>query len=512
MNMKRTIGCAVCALWALVAMAEVSLVPYPWRVAEKAGVFNLGKRTFIFADDSEGAKPAARLLRDYCREELGVRLRDPHALPDKGNRIAFYGDASLPFEGYTLRMYPDLIEARASSAEGFFYAVQTLKQLMTCRKVPLADIDDAPAMAWRGLHLDECRHFFGKEAVMRFIDRMAACKMNRLHWHLTDDQGWRIEVPGYPLLTQVGALRPSSPRRGDRSAQDGRPYGPFYYTLSDLREVVDYARTRHVTVVPEVEMPGHGYAAIAAYPWLCCRPDSLPYRHPRVTWGIEDDVFCIGSDSTLRFLERVLDTVCGVFDSPVVHIGGDEAPSVRWSRCPRCRARMEAEGLSEPRQLQYWLVNHMARYLAAKGRRLMGWSEIYNDSLPASAMLMSWQDLQLGARAAATGHDVVMTPTAYCYLDYNPLREADTLEYFDASLTLGQVYSLDPFRYVSDGEARGHIVGVQGNNWSEYTWTPAELERKVYPRALAIAEIGWTGAGRRTLSDFLERVARVSEP
>ena len=502
--MKKLLCIFVGLLTTLALLAEVNLLPMPQKVTEKSGEFCFTRKTWLYPDDTPGAKATVLRLQKYWHQKFGKKNPANTFLPEKGNYIAFYGDSRLAEGAYTIKMYPDRIEVRASSEEGFRYAEQTLKQLIVGKHTPMMDIEDWPVMSWRGLHFDDCRHFFGKQAVTGFIDRMAYYKMNVLHWHLTDDQAWRIEIKGFPELTTVGAVRPSSPKRGNRDEQDGVPYGPYYYTQDDIREVVRYAHDKGVKVVPEFELPGHGYAAIAAYPYLACNPNGLPYRHPRLTWGIEEDVFCIGNDSTLSFIYAVLNQICDLFDSDVIHIGGDEAPRNRWRQCAKCQARKAAEGLDDEDALQYWLVNRVAEYVAAKGKRIIGWSEIYNESLPASAMLMSWQDVSLGTRAAASGHDVVMCPYTHCYLDYSQQIEDDTLEYFCNVLPLSKVYAFDPFAEAGNAE-KSHIIGIQGNNWSEYTWSPAELMFKAFPRAAALAEIGWSNPKSRDLQDFIRR-------
>ena len=340
-------------------------------------------------------------------------------------------DAALPPEGYRLDVRPDGVRISSSAPAGAFYARQTLAQLAEGASIPCCTITDGPAYPWRGFLLDEGRHFFGKETVRDVLDLMAAHKLNVFHWHLTEDQGWRIDVPGLPELVRHGSVRPESPKHGAKlrkladyqyrsEALNGVPYGPFFYSEADLREIVAYAQARHIKVVPEIDLPGHALAILAAYPELACFPENIKTRMAWPDWGIFADVLCVGNDKTLEFLFRVLDFVCEVFPSDVIHIGGDECPFVNWAKCPKCQARMKREGLKEPKDLQAWITTKVAAHLAAKGRRVMGWDEILAGDIPVSAIGQSWRtsgengagtDFVAGAAGVAKGHDMVMTPT-----------------------------------------------------------------------------------------------------
>ncbi|MBR4938631.1 MAG: beta-N-acetylhexosaminidase, partial [Kiritimatiellae bacterium] len=383
---------AAAALFAAAAFAELAVIPKPAEMRETGGVY-------------------------------------------KGEKITVSRDAALPAEGYRLKVSENGIEIVSSGDAGEFYARQTLKQLMvnydkredeesvyTC-----AEIADAPKYRWRGLMLDDARHFFGKETVKAFIDRLVEHKFNIFHWHLVDDQGWRLEIKSHPELVEYGAVRPCSVKYGTHpSWPDGKlhfelnnePYGPFYYTQDDIREILAYAKERHVTVVPEIELPGHVRAMLAAHPEYSCKGDKLP-RVPRVYWSIEDDVLCAGNDGGIRLLEEIFDEVCELFpDSPVIHIGGDECPKKRWKECPKCQARMRELGLKDEGGLQAWLTTRFARYLEAKGRRVLGWDEILSGDVPASTIGMSWRTARHGrgvmtaGEAARRGHDVVCTPNS----------------------------------------------------------------------------------------------------
>jgi len=489
--MKKAMAMAAVCAAAITSTAAVDLIPRPRKVVEGEGTFE-------------------------CRGDVCLQAKCET-------------DASIPKEGYRLSVSRDGVKVVSSDAAGRFYALETLKQLAAKDdkdgvKVPCVEIEDSPRYSWRGFHLDDCRHFFGKETVKRTLDLMAKYKLNRFHWHLTEDQGWRVDVPGYPELVKYGATRSASVRHGvkaytgtkeDAAKLNGVKYGPYFYTEADLREIVAYAAERHIQVVPEIELPGHVYAALAAYPEFACYPENLASREPRLVWGIEPDVLCIGNDKAIKFMEDVLDWVCKVFPGDVVHIGGDECPQVRWKTCPKCQARIKKEGLGDHEGLQPWITRHFVKFLADRGKRTIGWDEYLLGDIPKSAMGMSWREsrtgagheLVSGAAAATRGHDVVMTPCSYCYLDYRQGLEDDPFLYIGGKVTLERCYSFDPCAGVPE-DARAHILGGQGNNWSEYTWNEYDLEWKAWPRMLALAEVFWLGEDKPGYADFLRR-ARV---
>ena len=443
--------------------------------------------------------------------------------------VVYTTDASIPAEGYALSVTPDGIKVASADKSGAFYAGETLKQLAIKEgkdkvKYPCVEIKDAPRYPWRGLHFDDCRHFFGKEEVLKTLDLMAQHKMNRFHWHLTEDQGWRLDIPGYPELVKYGAVRSSSPKHmvwahcdwkdADlAAASNGQVYGPFYYTEADIKEVLAYAAERHIQVVPEIELPGHFQAVLAAYPEFACFPD-LSNRDPLCVWGISKNVMCVGNDKAIKFLEDVLDYVCKLFPGDVIHIGGDECPQIKWKTCPKCQARIKKEGLGDEHGLQPWITKHFVKFLEARGKRALGWDEYLLGDVPTSAMGMNWRehsgeaaghDLINGVAAAIKGHDIVMTPCSYCYLDYGQGLQDDPFQYIGGNVPLKRCYSFDPCAGVPE-EAKKHIVGGQGNNWSEYTWNEFDLEWKIWPRACALAEVFWTGEKRPGFDDFLRRM------
>ena len=447
--------------------------------------------------------------------------------------IAHAADTSVPAEGYVLTVTPGGMSSRSSDDAGRFYARQTLIQLAERDgegwRYPCVEISDHPAYRWRGLLLDESRHFFGKEAVRRVLDLMARYKLNVFHWHLTDDQGWRLDVPAYPLLAKCGSMRKRSPEHGSAFHDDKKThesgsdrltterYGPFFYTADDVREILDYAKARHITVVPEIEMPGHALAALGAYPELACFPDRIEAGAAASDWGTFRDVFCLGNDATLRFLDDVLDYVCELFPSQVVHIGGDECLYDNWEECPKCRARMKAAGLKKASELQPWLTRRMAERLAKRGRRVMGWDEILNGDVPKSAIGQSWrtsrengtgtEDIVSGAAGVARGHDMVMSPHSLTYYSYRQgLREDPFLRGWGPDLPLELAYSFDPADGVPD-PLRKHVLGGQCCLWGEYIWNFHDLAWRMWPRGFAIAEVLWTAPAKRDFAEFERRAA-----
>ena len=431
---------------------------------------------------------------------------------------------SIPPEGYALSVTKDGVTIRSFDAAGAFYAKVTLAQLKSPGKktLPCVEIKDAPQYKWRGLLIDDCRHFFGKEKVKRVIDVMSQHKMNRLHWHLTDDQGWRLDIPGYPELARHASVRAASAKHGTRPhvnmknyshLLNGEKYGPFFYTEADIKEILAYAAKRHVVIVPEIELPGHVYAALSAYPELACFPERLKGKGPLCAWGIEKDVLCIGNDKAVKFMEDVLDYVCKLFPGDVVHIGGDECPQDRWKTCPKCQARMKKEGITDVHGLQPWITRHFVKFLAARGRRPIGWDEYLLGDVPKSAIGMSWRVGGGGAghtfltplECVTRGHDLVMTPRTHCYIDYGQGLKDDPFQYIGGKVTLEKSYAFNPCEGIPP-ELREHILGGQGNNWSEYTWNEYDLDWKMWPRSCALAEAVWTGDKKPAFADFLRRM------
>lgn len=407
-------------------------------------------------------------------------------------------------EGYQLRITPRAIHIEATTMTGVFYALQTLRQLEAQGSVACCEIKDAPQYPYRGLMLDCSRHFWTKEFILKQLDAMAYLKMNRLHLHLTDDAGWRMEIKQYPALTEktawrVGANWAEWREQGQRYAhQDDKGASGGYYTQQDLREIVAYAAARHITVVPEIEMPGHSAEVLYAYPELQCAQAQA-----------RNSDLCVGNEQTFVFLENVLREVMNIFPSKYIHIGGDEASRQAWSTCPRCQQRMQAEGLNSVAELQAYLTQRIARFLHSQGRTLLGWDEILEGQLPPNAVVMSWRGEEGGIAAAKAGHDVIMTPGRYCYLDRYQDYPPSQPKAFGSYMSLEQCYDYDPAGQLPDSIAR-HILGLQGSLWTEQVPTMAHCEYMLYPRLLAIAENGWSRA-KTDYADFHRRALHLQD-
>ncbi len=471
------------------ARVKLTLCPEPASVSELPEYAILSEGTVIlFSPGALGAESAARFLAECWRAPTGYPLPvQPDRQPLMVGAIRFVSPASpderQPPEGYLLRVNPAGVRIVASDPAGFFYGVQTLRQLLNPITyaselrpegrwgwlVTAVDIRDAPRFGWRGLMLDESRHFMGKAAVKKILDGMASLKLNRFHWHLTDSPGWRLEIKRFPELTTAGAVGDNSDPK--RPAQ--------FYTQADVSEILDYARARHIMVIPEIELPAHATAAMRAFPNLSCT-------------GKPEFMYCAGNDEAVRFLEGVLDETLTLFDAPFIHIGGDECPKDVWKRCPKCQARKVAKGLKDEHELQSWMVRHFDQYLAQRGRRLIGWDEILEGGLAPGATVMSWRGVKGGQAAAAEGHDVVMSPTTHLYLDYPQTAASDGYTYFRVRVnSCERILSFDPLEGIS-ADKQKHVLGLQGNLWSETCYDGKEAEWKLFPRAAAIAERAWS--------------------
>lgn len=527
-NMKKLLFAllaGVCLTGCASRNERIAIVPYPNEIRPGRGSCAVAGAEVVC--DSRADERTQRAVGEFAAQLSAVSGAESAmtvADAPSGPGIRFVVDASLPEEGYRLTVDANGVEARASQFNGFFYALQSIKQLLPAAiygqspapeadwKLPCVEIVDAPRFAYRGMHLDVARHFFSTDEVKRYIDIMAVHKLNRLHWHLTDDQGWRIEIKRYPELTRVGSVRRRTlvgldpgGEYDETTQYDETPYGG-YYTQEDIREVVDYAARRFITVIPEIEFPGHAVGALASCPWLSCTGE--PYE-VRQTWDIDDRVFCIGRETTFEFIEHVLAEVVELFPSEYVHIGGDECPSKFWEKCPACKARMKAEGLTRPRQLQGYATARVERFLQRYGRRIVGWDEILDGGVTPTAVVMSWRGTQGGIRAARQGNSVIMSPTTHCYLDYYQTddRTGEPLA-IGGCLPLEKVYSLDPFEGLTQAESR-HILGVQGNLWTEYVGDPAHAQYMLLPRLSALAEVGWS-CDRKDYADYLHRLRRLA--
>ena len=442
----------------------------------------------------------------------------------KAKGVFFLRDAGMEPEAYSIVVTSRQAVVRASGLNGVLYALETLRQMLPAAiygdqvawkarwTVPCCEIRDRPRFAWRGMHLDCSRHFWEVDEIKRYLDVMAMYKLNRFHWHLTDDQGWRIEIQAYPLLSQIACWREGTMVGRDFSSNDGIRYGGFY-TQEQIREVVDYAAARGITVVPEIDLPGHMLAALSAYPELGCTGG--PYAAWTV-WGVSDQVLCVGKESTFDFLEGVLSEVAELFPGEYIHIGGDECPKDEWKKCPDCQARIRELGLRDDdrftaeQYLQNYVTKRIQDFLATKGKKVIGWDEILEGELAPGATVMSWRGTDGAKQASAKGYDAILTPTSHCYFDYvqSEDRSSEPLG-FGGVVTLEKIYSMDPLEGIDPAQA-AHILGVQANLWTEYISTPEHLEYMLLPRLLALSEVQWCHDEQRDLQRFL-RVLREHE-
>lgn len=486
---------------------QIALVPYPNSIETRSGSFST--RGQAVACDSRTDERTQRAASEFAeRLAAASGSENPFVvtgeLPEKGIRFVLCD--TLPEEGYLLDVSRRAVTVSASAFPGFFHAIQTLKQLLPAAvfaaepdpgarwSVPCLAIEDAPRFAYRGMHLDVSRHFFTVGEVKRYIDLMALHKLNRLHWHLTDDQGWRIEIERYPELTRVGSIRPKTMIRKEWDNYDTTPYGGFY-TKDEIREVVAYAADRAIEVVPEIDLPGHMLAALAAYPRLGCTGG--PYE-VWGQWGVADDVLCAGREETFEFIEGVLAEVIPLFPSPLIHIGGDECPKVRWEKCPRCQARIRQLGLRDDDEhkaehyLQSYVMKRVGEFLARNGKRIMGWDEILEGEAPADATIMSWRGSEWGVAAARLGHEVVMTPTSHFYFDYYQSLDTENEPFgIGGYVPLERVYSFEPTFAELTPDEQARIVGVQANLWTEYIASEEHLHYMLLPRLAALSEVQW---------------------
>jgi hexosaminidase len=502
------------------AASTPALIPLPQKMECREGAFPLGPKTRIQTDVP--SRDTGAYLAERLNQATGYSLKlDNHtqAQPAKGAILLTTKDAKpeLGPEGYELTVTPDSVVVRASKSAGLFYGVQSLLQLLPPEvfaakpvagvdwKVPCVQIEDQPRFKWRGFMLDVARHFFTKEEVKQMLDVMALHKINTLHFHLTDDQGWRIEIKKYPRLTQVGAWRDEAgfgldPKLSTTYGPDGR-YGGFY-TQDDIRELVAYAQGKHITIVPEIEMPGHASAALAAFPELSC--SGGPYT-PNAKGGVFAGVYCAGKDETFEFLQNVLAEVRQLFPGQDIHIGGDEVPKDNWKKCPLCQARMKKEGLKTEHELQSYFIRRIEKFVTAQGRNLIGWSEIREGGLAQNAIVMDW--IGGAVEAASAGHDVIMSPTKFCYVDYYQTtnRTADP-KAIGGYLPLSKVYSFEPLPEKLDPQYQAHILGGQGNLWTEYIPNLKQAQFMAFPRMCAMAEVTWSPKASRNWEDFTRRL------
>ena len=524
---KLSIICAALALVSsLVSCKEdvenstivAGIVPAPQYVEVADGTFKVkGADVNLMAVNETRTR---EMLASFAEKLSAVTGRNSR-VSDSEDGFIFKSDDDVPVEGYEIKISEDIVEVRASDYNGFFYAVQTLRQMLPVEvyggkrapgvnwELPCCVISDSPRFGYRGVMIDECRHFFGKDEIIKVLDVMSLYKLNRLHWHLTEDQGWRIEIKSYPRLTEVGAWRAGTQIGKDWESCDSIPYGGFY-TQEEIKEVVKYAEGLGITIIPEVDLPGHMVAALAAYPEFGCTGG--PYS-VRTKWGIADEALCPGKEATFKFLEGVLGEVADLFPSEYFNIGGDECRKGEWEKCPDCQALIKKLGLksdaeaSKEQRLQNYVTSRVQNFLATKGKKIIGWDEILEGELAEGATVMSWRGSKGGIKAANMGYDVVMAPNDYCYLDYaqSPDLENEPLCITSdpkRAVPIEKLYSLDPFDGIPE-DSQFHVLGVQGNLWTEYIPTNEQLEYMLLPRMLALSEVQWCSPDIRDFDRFI---------
>lgn len=507
------------------AQTFINIVPEPVSVKAEKGTFVLNNKTELVYKDASLQKTAA-LLHAYFKEALGLNL----SLKTKATTLTNFIELSLEVlpqkDAYSLKAGKDMLSIKAREAIGVFYGTQTLKQLIPAEtakiksksfQIAAVTIYDYPRFGYRGMHLDVSRHFEPVSYVKKYIDYLAFHKFNNFHWHLTDDQGWRLEIKKYPLLTQVGGFRKGTIiGRYPGTGNDGIYYGGFY-TQEEAREVVKYAADRFITVIPEIEMPGHASAAIAAYPQLSCFPDedteipvgtsfngSTKGKNVQQTWGVFPDIFT-PTGFTFNFLENVLDEVIAIFPSKIIHIGGDEAPKDNWKRSDFCQQLIKEKNLKDEHGLQSYFIQRIEKYLNQKGRKIIGWDEILEGGLAPNALVMSWRGEAGGIEAAKQKHDVVMTPSGYAYFDHTQSLNEDSVT-IGGYTSLEKVYSYEPYAKELAPEEQKYILGAQANLWTEYIKNPAKIEYMIFPRMSALSEVLWSPAEKRSWENFQQKI------
>lgn len=488
------------------AETDYSLIPQPYSLREGSQAFTLNGETriLISGDDIAGS---AKILQEYIQELAELKLdiilqEEAKSLQNVILLSTISREKRLGTEGYRMQVDRDKVLITSNDVDGIFYGVQTVFQLFEIQNledsstdlvIPAIRIWDEPRFSYRGMHLDVARHFFDVDFVKRYLDLMAYYKFNTFHWHLTEDQGWRIEIKKYPKLTELGAWR---------TEKDGSRYGGFY-TQDEIKEVVAYAKKLHITIIPEIEMPGHSRAALFAYPELSCtgKKQEIPNN-----WGVFKDIYCAGNDKTFEFIEDVLDEIIDLFPGSYIHIGGDEAPKDRWEECDKCQARMKKEGLENEHELQSYFIKRIDAYLTSKGKKLMGWDEILEGGLAKNATVMSWRGMDGGIAAARQGNQVVMTPGTHCYFDHYQADRAFEPKAIGGYTSLKKVYEFEPVPEDLFTEQKSLILGAQGNVWTEYMHTTDYVEYMILPRMLALSEVLWGKEDSKNWSAFQERL------
>lgn len=500
-------------------VADYEIVPLPSSVELcDAAPFALTSSTVIVASEEHAS--TAAFLQQYVSEMTGLKLKIASEVPANKNYISIETSLDAKPESYELKIDKKAVVINGSDEAGAFYGVQTLRKSLPVVEqgranvnLAAAVINDSPRFGYRGMHLDVARHMFSSDFVKKYIDMLALHNMNTLHWHLTEDQGWRVEIKKYPKLTEIGAYRNGTMVAKDWESNDGVRYGGFY-TQDEIRDVVAYAAERHIRVIPEVDLPGHMLAALASYPELGCTGGPYEVSHK---WGIFPDVLCAGNEKTLEFLKDVLGEMCELFPCEYFHIGGDECPKERWQVCPKCQAKIKELGIvgnaehPAEEQLQSYVMSEMGKFLKEKGKKIIGWDELLEGGAVPDAIVMSWRGEKGGIAGSKSGHDVIMTPNSYLYFDYYQGNSETEPLAIGGNLPLEKVYSYEPITSAFDGdpEAAAHIIGVQANVWTEYMATEDYVEYMALPRADALSEIQWTD-GKKDYEAFLWRLRKMT--
>ena len=502
---------ALVAVLTVAAQSSASvIVPRPVEVQEVKGAFTVSPKTVIVPAEESLVRPA-EIFAGYVAEEAGLTL----AIDKEGKKgIILSVDNSLGKEEYTLDVTSKGVTIVGGTPQGVFYGLQSLRQMIvagqpTKKGVELqcASIKDKPLLGYRGAMFDVCRHFFTVKEVKKFIDMVAMHKMNTLHWHLTEDQGWRIEIKKYPNLIKKGSVRKETILgRNNSTSYDGTPHGG-YYTQEEIRDIVKYAADRYIEVIPEIDMPGHMVAALASYNWLGCRDEKFEVR---TKWGISKDVLCVGKESTFEFIEGVLAEVFDLFPSKYIHLGGDETPRDRWKECPLCQKRIQEEGLKDENELQSYFTHRVEKFAEKHGRKIIGWDEVTKGGVNKSVTVMLWQDKNR-LHATTLGNEVILTPKKHCYMDYYQTRRPDSNKegpmFATRIVTLLDAYNLNPYENLKPDQYK-NIKGVQCNLWTEFISTFERVQHKMLPRMAGIAEAGWS-QGEKNFEDFARRMQHM---
>ena len=500
----------------------VEIVPYPNEISVRCGNFDVAGADFTYDESMDTA--SLNVIRNFAAQLSAVCGKESGIKPGTSRKgFHFHVDPALGKEAYTINVTKRNVKVTASSLNGFNYAIQTIKQMLPVEiygktaaenaewTLPCCNINDEPRFGYRGMHMDVSRHFFDIDMVKRYLDIMEIHKLNTLHWHLTDDQGWRIEIKRYPELTKIGSVRNKTliGHAFKSSGYDNTRYGEgMWFTQEQIREIIDYAAAKGIEIIPEIDLPGHMLAALAAYPHLGCTGG--PYE-VWGDWGIANEVLCAGNEETMVFLENVLDEVAALFPSDYVHIGGDECPKVYWEKCPKCQAKIKELGLKDTEEykaehyLQSYVMTRMTDFLEKKGKKIIGWDEILEGEVAENAIVMSWRGTVGGIKAARMGHDVIMTPNTFFYLDY--YQSEDTANEplgIGGYLPVEKCYSYEPFAEGMTDEEKKHILGVQANLWTEYIATDEHLEYMLLPRMAALSEVQWCQSWNKSWERFLE--------